>query len=63
MSQDETLLVHGISPNGSPRWGDYNSMNVDPIDDCTFWFTAMWADVNGFWSTRIGSFRFSSCDP
>ena len=20
------------------RWGDYTSMNVDPVDDCTFWY-------------------------
>ena len=22
----------------SARWGDYTSMNVDPVDDCTFWY-------------------------
>ena len=20
------------------RWGDYTSLNVDPVDDCTFWY-------------------------
>jgi hypothetical protein len=25
-------------PNLS-RWGDYSSMSVDPVDDCTFWYT------------------------
>ena len=20
------------------RWGDYTSMNIDPVDDCTFWY-------------------------
>lgn len=51
------------------RWGDYSSMNVDPTDDCTFWYTSEYiddevdGDIDGFglWKTRIGSFRFSSC--
>src|SRR5579864_1583566 len=21
------------------RWGDYSAMSVDPVDDCTFWYT------------------------
>ncbi|KAB2962195.1 MAG: hypothetical protein F9K16_09760, partial [Thermoanaerobaculia bacterium] len=44
------------------RWGDYSSMNVDPIDDCTFWYTQEWYAANGGnWQTRIGSFKFNEC--
>ena len=52
------------------RWGDYSAMNVDPIDDCTFWYTQEWRDAayNGTtnsdpfkWSTQIGSFKFPGC--
>ena len=45
------------------RWGDYSAMNVDPVDDCTFWYTQeYYATTSGFgWSTRVGSFRFPSC--
>ncbi|KAB2951882.1 MAG: fibronectin type III domain-containing protein, partial [Thermoanaerobaculia bacterium] len=44
------------------RWGDYSSMNVDPIDDCTFWYTQEWYAANGGnWQTRIGSFKFDEC--
>ena len=21
-------------------WGDYSSMSVDPVEDCTFWYTS-----------------------
>src|SRR6185503_10319230 len=21
------------------RWGDYSTMSIDPVDDCTFWYT------------------------
>jgi hypothetical protein len=47
------------------RWGDYSSMTVDPVDDCTFWYTSEYLQTNGTfnWSTRIGSFKFSSCAP
>jgi hypothetical protein len=45
------------------RWGDYSGMSIDPVDDCTFWYTNEYLKTNGTfnWSTRIASFRFPSC--
>ncbi len=45
------------------RWGDYSAMTVDPIDDCTFWYTNEYIASNGSfnWNTRIGSFKFAGC--
>jgi hypothetical protein len=44
------------------RWGDYSAMTVDPVDDCTFWYTNMYFPVAGSnWVTRIGSFKFPGC--
>jgi len=44
------------------RWGDYSAMTVDPVDDCTFWYTNMYFPVQGTnWVTRIGSFKFPGC--
>ena len=46
------------------RWGDYSDMTVDPVDDCTFWYTNEYypSGVSQFnWRTRIGSFKFPSC--
>jgi hypothetical protein len=53
----------GSQTSSAARWGDYSSMNVDPVDDCTFWFTTEYyaATSPSGWSTRIGSFRFPSC--
>ena len=47
----------------SNRWGDYASMEVDPTDDCTFWFTGEYMATTGLgtWSTRIGAFRLPGC--
>lgn len=51
------------------RWGDYNSINVDPNDDCTFWTTGEYYSLASqefsefTWLTRIGTFRFPECTP
>ena len=38
-------------------------MSVDPVDDCTFWYTNEYLKTNGSWnwSTWITSFRFPGC--
>ena len=45
------------------RWGDYTGMQVDPSDDCTFWYTDQYIPSNGSfnWSTRLATFKFPSC--
>jgi hypothetical protein len=69
LGQGETTLWAGIGAQtntcgGDPctRWGDYSAMSVDPVDDCTFWYTSEYYNVNGGnWQTRIGAFRYPSC--
>lgn len=49
-------------PGARNRWGDYSSMNVDPVDDCTFWYTTEYLRDSGEgWRTHIGAFRFPEC--
>jgi hypothetical protein len=45
------------------RWGDYSAMTIDPIDDCTFWYTGEYLKANGTfnWSTQITSFKIAGC--
>jgi hypothetical protein len=52
----------GGNPCGQ-RWGDYTSMSVDPVDDCTFWYSNEYLTASGDfnWKTHIGSFKFPSC--
>jgi hypothetical protein len=64
MPQGEgTIISGGGSQTGASRWGDYSMMSVDPVDDCTFWFTTEYyqttASIN--WKTRIGSFKLANC--
>lgn len=59
---ENTLHAGNGSQTGISRWGDYATMTVDPVDDCTFWFTTEYYAVTGSnWQTRIGSFKFPSC--
>jgi Bacterial Ig-like domain (group 3) len=73
MTQGEASIIDGAGsqttyfcfPFTCPltRWGDYSAMRIDPSDDCTFWYTNQYIPSNGSfnWSTRIASFKFSSC--
>src|SRR5438132_6074450 len=65
LTQTEATLFAGAgSQTGSlNRWGDYSDLTVDPIDDCTFWYTQEYIPSNGSfnWRTRIGSFKFPGC--
>src|SRR5579859_59523 len=69
LGQDETTLISGTGAQNNScgggtciRWGDYSAMTVDPMDDCTFWYTTeYYTALGGDWQTRIGSFRFPIC--
>ena len=53
----------GVQQATSNRWGDYSAMQVDPVDDCTFWFTEEYIKTTGSfnWATRIANFKFANC--
>lgn len=63
--QTEASILEGTGSqtNGLSRWGDYTALQVDPADDCTFWYTDQYEKVSGTfnWSSRIGSFAFTNC--
>jgi hypothetical protein len=61
----EVNVIAGTgSQNGNlSRWGDYSAMTVDPVDDCTFWYTQEYMTTTGSfnWNTRIANFKFANC--
>lgn len=70
MPQGEVTAVTGaFSQSGITRWGDYSSMNVDPVDGCTFWYTNEYVGDNmnngfgstGRWTTQIVRFDLPNC--
>lgn len=67
MTLGEGTIVNGDGYQGhsSGRWGDYSMMSVDPVDDCTFWYTQEYymnrGTSNADWQTRIGKLQLSDC--
>jgi hypothetical protein len=57
----------GAQTTTNSRWGDYTSLNVDPVDDCTFWYVNEYYTAAGQaagtnrWQTRIASFKLPGC--
>ena len=71
MPQGEAVVVNGtgVQTTTNSRWGDYTSMNIDPVDNCTFWYVNEYYTAEGQasspagWQTRIASFKFPDCRP
>jgi hypothetical protein len=70
MTLGEGTIINGtgVQVTVNSRWGDYTSMNVDPEDDCRFWYVNEYYQVSGIigvntapWQTRIGSFELPGC--
>jgi hypothetical protein len=75
MSLGEGTIINGtgVQTTTNSRWGDYTSLNVDPVDDCTFWYVNEYYEISGFpvnpnapttapWQTRIASFKLPGCE-
>lgn len=61
-----TIQNGGGDQENSAFWGDYTSMTVDPVDDCTFWYVNEYLPSNESgkavaWHTRIANFSVLSC--
>ena len=65
MTLGEGTIINGtgVQTTTNSRWGDYTSMNIDPSDDCTFWYTNEYYTLAGQgtstagWQTRIGKLQ------
>jgi hypothetical protein len=65
MPQGEGVIVNGSGSQLTTfaRWGDYTSMNVDPSDNCRFWYVNEYYQITSLrgWQTRIAAFRMPGC--
>jgi len=69
MTLGEGTIIEGsgIQRTANSRWGDYTSMQIDPTDDCTFWYFNEYYTLAGQqsspagWQTRIASFKLPGC--
>ena len=63
----ELTLFDGTGDQGNTtQYGDYSSMTVDPVDDCTFWYVNEYFTTNQTatlnWHTRISHFKAAGCN-
>jgi hypothetical protein len=69
MDLGEGTIINGtgVQRSTNSRWGDYTSLNIDPVDDCTFWYVNEYYTAAGQasslagWQTRIASFKLPGC--
>jgi hypothetical protein len=64
LEAEQTIVTGGGSQTtGNQNWPSFTSMTLDPVDDCTFYYTAQYYATNSelSWKTQIASFRLPSC--
>jgi hypothetical protein len=64
LGEAELQAGSGVNMTTNSRWGDYTSMNVDPKDNCTFYYINEYMTQIGPlapWRTRIGAFKLPGC--
>lgn len=63
----EMVVINGAADDeNNEKWGTYTSMTVDPVNDCTFWYTNEYFPKNQTgttinWYTRIAHLTVSTC--
>lgn len=63
MTLHEAVLADGqASQTNTLRWEDYSTLDIDPDDDCTFWYAGDYFRAGAEdYSTRIGAWRLPGC--
>ncbi|MEI7963798.1 MAG: hypothetical protein WCH29_01440, partial [Chitinophagaceae bacterium] len=63
MTAQETLIQAGTAYGTfGNRWGDYNEVTPDVVNDSLFWMTSMWGSAASSWATRVAQFKLGDCN-
>jgi hypothetical protein len=61
MTMAEQSIMPGADSQASSlnRWGEQSTMAIDPVDDCTFYYSNAYYETtsDSGWETRVASFR------
>ena len=66
MGAEATMVAGtGVQIGGGNRWGDYSGMTLDPVDQCTFFYTNEYLPTDGEfnWATKVSTYKFAACVP
>ena len=60
---NETLLNPGNASQTTSSWDSRSTLTVDPVDDCTYYYTQQYEPMDGTnnWSTQIENFVLAGC--
>lgn len=60
---NETLLNPGNASQTTSSWDSRSTLTVDPVDDCTYYYTEQYEPMDGTnnWSTQIENFVLAGC--
>ena len=60
---NETLLNPGNASQTTSSWDYRSTLTVDPVDDCTYYYTEQYEPMDGTnnWSTQIENFVLTGC--
>jgi hypothetical protein len=63
MTLHESVVAEGqASQTNTLRWEDFTTLDVDPGDDCTFWYVGDYLKAGaGNYSSRIAALRLPGC--
>ena len=63
MNLGEGSIINGTGSQtaGGNRWGDYTAIDIDPVDDTTFWYINEYIPTTSGsgWRLRIGAFNLA----
>ncbi|MCX6315524.1 MAG: immune inhibitor A, partial [Sphingobacteriales bacterium] len=63
MTAQETLIQAGTAYGTfGNRWGDYNEVTPDVVNDSLFWMTSMYGSAASSWATRVAQFKLGDCN-
>ena len=64
MAAEEVIVNgNGVQEGELHLWAPAGALSLDPVDDCTFWYTQQYLPLTGrnTWRSRIASFKFRNC--
>lgn len=63
LTLQESVMAQGeAAQTNTMRWEDYTTLDIDPSDDCTFWYVGDYLKAGeADYSTRIGAYQLPGC--
>jgi hypothetical protein len=57
---EDLILSGNTSQSSYARWGDYSSLQIDPTDDETFWYTNQYIETTQARKTKVANFQIGT---